>query len=187
LFQYKEIGKFREQIVNSIDNDDDYPIKLSHVQAFQLMNPKRSAMAKLEDGTILKYFFTFDFREKLLEDLVNNLNDERELLYTLQIKVNQEKANFERTITHLKSDDISSFQDMKQFKYSEMKELLSTERLMDFVYCDKAWNEQKCFFLSREIQRFIEIIDSKIKISNEFYDQLNSAKMIEFRKQFSFF
>jgi len=192
LYQYNHIEMFRQQIVHSIDAEADYPIKPSHVQLFQLMNPKKSPIIELEGGMLFKYFFTFDFKEKLLEDFVKNLKEERELMHMCHMKVNKEKIEFEKTIKNWDSNErprVHELVNMKQLKYIELRELIDNESLIHFLYTDKSVNSEKLnrlIYLNREIQRFIKRIDSKIKISNELYDELNSVKLIEFRKRFYF-
>ena len=78
LFNNLTTNELRQQVVNSLDNSELSVIKWQYLKAFQLLiktddtvNNNDTSLNVLREKNILQFFNSFEFKEILLEDIIN--------------------------------------------------------------------------------------------------------------------
>jgi hypothetical protein len=78
-FQYSDYEAFRRQVIDTIDEPARFLIKSDHLKALRVID-SQDFNESAGEFKYLNFFRSFDFQEKLLEDLRNNLQDQLEIL-----------------------------------------------------------------------------------------------------------
>jgi serine/threonine-protein phosphatase 6 regulatory ankyrin repeat subunit B len=165
VFNYKDISAFRHKVVESINNQNlnSFVLSWDHVRAFKLLDlDKESPSANdFKDLKTFEYLSSFQFKEKLLEDVLNNLKGEKERLNMAKLKIDQSFAELNEIQTdHILID--------YQLDYSELKCLISEQDLINHILIEESLfdKSRKKAQLLRNIDHFLLSIEERILIAN---------------------
>jgi ankyrin repeat protein len=166
-FQTLSVNRLREQVIESIDQEEDtFVIKVDHLKAFEWIRENQLSNIK----NIFEYFQSFDFKEKLIEDVINILKDQIEYLNIVKLKL-IELCPFitDEEISHnilLEPDN--------QLTFSNLKQLMQNNNLIEFIHQTQTHSEQpkKCQIIFKNIIELIEKIDGKLKLADYLYSLL---------------
>ena len=121
-------------------------------------------------STILEYFRSFDFKEKLIEDVINNLKDQKELLNIGKIKLNELYPSIlDEEIGHS-----ILLEPANKFTFLNLKQLIPNESFNELIAQTKTTGEKlkKARILMANINEFIEKIDGKLMQADYLYSLL---------------
>ncbi len=83
-FRYMDIENFRRRVIESIDDDQVILIESDHLRALSLLSKDDKDLEEVR-----KHFKSCEFRERLINDYINVLNDQNELLENHRLEFTQ--------------------------------------------------------------------------------------------------
>jgi ankyrin repeat protein len=166
-FECKDISVFRQKVLESINNEDinSFVISWDHVRALKLLelDKKNPSQNDFTDSKILEYFSSFQFKEKLFEDVINNLKSEKEMLEIAKTKINQSFTE----LNEIQIDQIMiDFDNL--FDYLELKRLISDQDLINLILIEESLidKSRKKTQILNKIDHFLLNIEERILLAN---------------------
>jgi len=92
FFTQYSTKELRKEVEKSIDDDSMFKFTESHVEVFEMVQSydpqdKTTQLEELIRKGVLDYFTTFEFQEKLVEDVINNYKEQKEMLEIAKVKL----------------------------------------------------------------------------------------------------
>jgi hypothetical protein len=161
-FGFLDYEKFKQRVIESIDNDERVVVDSNHLKALCLLSNKEMELIEA-----IEYLRSLEFRERLIVDYLNVLGDQRELLENRKIKLNDVILPESTEPLKHKKKKIK-----KETVHLELNELISEEsfeRLVDLVKLQSDSDQQIHEFTSliENINNYLELITEKIIIGNQ--------------------
>jgi len=164
-FQYSDYDAFRSQVFDSIDDPTRFPIKSDHLKALRALSS-----IDFNDSTgeikYFNFFRSFDFQEKLLEDVRNNLQDQFDILELGKLKIEDSFSNL-----FTKNEIDCSL--ISKLKCSHISSLIIEHALLDTIQQENNEIEQKVKAISlmsqikslkKSINKYLNLVDSLFEI-----------------------
>jgi hypothetical protein len=167
-FQYSDYDAFRQQLFDSIDDTSRFLIKSDHLKAFRVIDSS-DFNESTGESKYFNFFRSFDFQEKLLEDVRNNLQDEFEILELGLIKIQDSFPNL------FKKNDVYCLP-MFRLKCSQISALIIEHALLDTIYQEKDKLERmiKAISIISLIRCFKTSIKKYLNLVNSLFELLTS-------------
>jgi ankyrin repeat protein len=178
-----DIEKFRQKIIDSIDNTQMFVIQWGHLKAFKSMRSIDS-LKELKEKNILEYFASYEFQEKYILDLVNTLNEQKESLHIAKTKLiyrfpNVKSKNLNKSKL-LKSEESIFYYSLS---YSDISELIKNNTLIDFVMQSTEQTKMRnAVLVFRKIQSFSQVVEKNLQLSRYLLEFLTQKEILEFLK-----
>jgi len=124
-FSYTDYEKFKQRVVESIENGKIILIDADHLKAFSLLSPNENKFKEVID-----YLRSMEFRERLIVDYFSVLNDQKELLELRHIQLNRSLSDL---IQLLEQETKKPKPEETHFKLNEIVSNELFEHLIDSV------------------------------------------------------
>jgi hypothetical protein len=133
-FKYTDYEKFKQRVVESIDNDDVILIDSDHLEALESVS--------MDEKETFEYLKSFEFKERFIVDYLNFLEDLKERLEMKRRKLNQSYPEIAEIIEQIKvkEDNFNQYpyrvinNSLKQECFYKFKNLISEEESVQNVY-----------------------------------------------------
>ncbi len=163
-FHYTDYDQFKQRVIDSIDKEEIILLERDHLAALKCISH-----IELKSDAISAYFKSYEFREKLIVDYLNVLNDQKELL-------ERKKHQFTETFPDLGK----AFEEKNNGFYDrsaqiQFKELVSDEYFQQYVdsinmQSDSEQQLDEFTKILKRINEYIEIVAEKIKVGRKLYN-----------------
>jgi ankyrin repeat protein len=155
LFKRTSSIRLKEMINDSLNNQIIFFIQRDHIEIFKEVDLDQFP-------EYIDFFKSFEFKEKLVEDVLNYLKDQLQLLYVLKLKLpNSNDIGKNKSRKETKQKYLNSFEQIQKLCIGENF----------FIFTSGETND-----LIDNIQIYIGLLEENIQITNDFYDVLVKIK-----------
>lgn len=159
LFKHTSSIRLREMVDDALNNKKTFFIQRDHIEIFKQIDVD-------EFSDYIHFFKSFDFQEKLIEDVLNYLKDHVELLEIGKLKIANNFPQFTKNKFRQdeKPNDLMSFE--------QLKELIQCENFLILIQRETNIRVKikRLRMLIENIQVYVEIIKENIRIVNHVWD-----------------
>jgi hypothetical protein len=158
-FKYADYDEFKRRVKDSIENEEMILVESDHLKALDFVSNDEK---ELEEE--IEYLRSLEFRERLIIDYLNVLDDQRELLEVAKLKITASSPESTEPFTQRKKK--FKAEDTVQFKFNELVSEDLVEHFVDLMRL-RVENHQKMRDLetiNRRIACYLENVNRKIRI-----------------------
>ena len=176
LIHSTDSNVLRQKVVSSIDENNELGLLDHLVEALKTINlDKLSAkLVLLNDGKMLTYLLSYEFKEKFLQDVLNVFKDQQELISIATSKLLGYYPQLEDNLTVAQNNKVL-YEHRKKYSLREITNLIDDEKLKEFVEAEPS--------LANKLGRALDILkgnkllqvelSNKIAMCKELFDLIN--------------
>jgi len=167
-FKYEDYEGFKSSVIESIENEQMAILEYDHIKALNHLLSQEKHWFE-EERTQFK---SMEFREKLIVDYLNVLNDQKKLLEIVKLKL---FAMF----PHFKENFEKQTDSNNQSIHINLKNIVSQDAvdiLMNSIHLNDSPDQQmrQFKFVIEKIEKYIEIISNKTSLADQLIQLVES-------------
>jgi ankyrin repeat protein len=165
----------RQMITESIEEQSDensFLLNLDHIEAFEsvikdIKEEKEDVLQEVRESETWKYFQSFEFKEKFIEDVINHLKDYKELLEIAKLKLEENYSQI-KTKKELIGLPLNS---TIRISYSQLRDWLIKNEINHLISsAHTPETENQAYELWLSTVNFLEKVERNFNLANYFWN-----------------
>jgi len=173
LFKATDSNSMSEMVIKSIDDHREFVLIFDSIEAFKLIDLNEDVSTNLillNNRGMLEYFVDYEFQEKLFNDVVETLKNERKSVEIIMIQMIHDYPELEEIRLQSHEEIYNLFKD-EELTLKQFKEILPNNGLKSYIQSlsndEEKWKRVRFIYTSiHVIQRGIS---EKIKLAYDLF------------------